>query len=126
MQQNHAPEVCWKPSRLLNDLRLSEQLILKLDEEKGITENTLVSRPSEVGGAEPKGDTEMKEGEDREAKEGEARETKEEEADAVDTEMKEESSANGTTATPEEGKTDASDKKIEEPLPKRKPLTPLT
>ena len=46
LQENRAPEVCWLPSRLTKDLELSAQLILKLDQEKGISENSLVARPS--------------------------------------------------------------------------------
>ena len=45
VQKKTAPEVCWKLVRLLSDLQLSQQLILKLDEEKDITENTLVPKP---------------------------------------------------------------------------------
>ena len=37
--------MCWLPSRLTKDLELSAQLILKLDQEKGISENSLVAKP---------------------------------------------------------------------------------
>lgn len=50
MQESHAPDVCWKPSRLLNDLQLSQQLILRLDKEKGITDNSLVPRALDAPG----------------------------------------------------------------------------
>lgn len=61
LQVKTAPEVCWKPSRLLSDLQLSQDLILKLDEEKGISENTLVPKPKKVE-EEVKKEDEKKEG----------------------------------------------------------------
>ena len=67
LQNNNAQEVCWLPSRLANDLQLSQQLIRKLDEEKGIAENTLLPKASEPSPAEdkaatpaPKADEEIK------------------------------------------------------------------
>ena len=44
-QSTNAPDVCWKPSQLVSHLQLSQQLILRLDQEKGITENSLVTQP---------------------------------------------------------------------------------
>ena len=38
-----APALLWKPERVAADLKLSRQLIEKLDEEKGITSNPLVA-----------------------------------------------------------------------------------
>ena len=38
-----APALLWKPDRVAVDLKLSRQLIEKLDEEKGITSNPLIA-----------------------------------------------------------------------------------
>lgn len=38
-----APALLWKPERVAADLKLSRQLIEKLDEEKGITSNPLIA-----------------------------------------------------------------------------------
>lgn len=38
-----APALLWKPERVVADLKLSQQLIEKLDEEKGITSNPLIA-----------------------------------------------------------------------------------
>lgn len=47
-----APQVCWKPERLMSDRELSCQLIQKLDEEKGIASNELLAA-DKAGPAEP-------------------------------------------------------------------------
>lgn len=38
-----APALLWKPERVAADLKLSRQLIEKLDQEKGITSNPLIA-----------------------------------------------------------------------------------
>lgn len=38
-----APALLWKPERVAADLKLSRQLIEKLDEEKGIVSNPLIA-----------------------------------------------------------------------------------
>ena len=38
-----APALLWKPERVAADLKLSRQLIEKLDEEKGIISNPLIA-----------------------------------------------------------------------------------
>lgn len=38
-----APALLWKPERVAADLKLSRQLIEKLDKEKGITSNPLIA-----------------------------------------------------------------------------------
>lgn len=38
-----APAILWKPERIAADLKLSRQLIEKLDKEKGIISNPLIA-----------------------------------------------------------------------------------
>ena len=44
-----APALLWKPERVAADLKLSRQLIEKLDEEKGIASNPLIAADQLAG-----------------------------------------------------------------------------
>ena len=42
-QARRAPAVCWKPARVKADLALAQQLMAKLDAEKGIAANPVAA-----------------------------------------------------------------------------------